>query len=409
MKGFKVAFLGGLFPKELEDEISKCSKSQPQNAANVFQWNLVDGMDRHLEEPVTLLNAMFLGAYPKLYTEPKIHGGTFNHSADQDHKDYQLPFLNLPGIKHFSRLRAFRSAIRRHLCEEEYRALVGYSMTPAVVWGLLYAKKIMPEVVTCLVVPDLPQYMNMGKQPLGARILKGVINKLQYQGIQNIDTFVVLTEYMPAALGIAHKPYVVIEGVASPKPVCNEAAHNTKDIVYTGAMQMKYGVGELVDAFCRLEGPELRLVLCGGGDAATYIEERAKCDKRICYHGVVPHSQIRKIQESAYLLVNPRSSEGEYTKYSFPSKTMEYMDAGRPVVMYPLPGIPAEYAEYLVYVEPEEDGLYRALQRALKQPKDQLDAIGLAGKQFVSENKNSMVQCGRLLNMLRQISARSCL
>ncbi|MBP3360682.1 MAG: hypothetical protein J6N52_07515 [Clostridia bacterium] len=51
------------------------------------------------------------------------------------------------------------------------------------------------------------------------------------------------------------------------------------------------------------------------------------------------------------MLVNPRSATDEFTKYSFPSKTMEYMLSGTPVVMYKLAGIPDEYDEYLNYFD----------------------------------------------------------
>lgn len=54
------------------------------------------------------------------------------------------------------------------------------------------------------------------------------------------------------------------------------------------------------------------------------------------------------MQQQATLLVNPRKGHEEYTKYSFPSKTMEYMASGTPTIMYKLPGLPIEYEEYLV-------------------------------------------------------------
>ena len=38
--------------------------------------------------------------------------------------------------------------------------------------------------------------------------------------------------------------------------------------------------------------------------------------------------------------VNPRQNNEEFTKYSFPSKTMEYLASGVPVVAYKLDGIP---------------------------------------------------------------------
>ena len=66
--------------------------------------------------------------------------------------------------------------------------------------------------------------------------------------------------------------------------------------------------------------------------------------------GQVSLNEARALQKTADVLVNPRLNEGEYTKYSFPSKTMEYLSTGRPVVCYKLDGIPDEYDKHLMEV-----------------------------------------------------------
>ena len=55
----------------------------------------------------------------------------------------------------------------------------------------------------------------------------------------------------------------------------------------------------------------------------------------------------------ATLLINPRFSNEEYTKYSFPSKNMEYMASGTPILTTKLPGMPKEYYEYIYLFEEE--------------------------------------------------------
>ena len=49
----------------------------------------------------------------------------------------------------------------------------------------------------------------------------------------------------------------------------------------------------------------------------------------------------------ADVLVNPRPNNEEYTKYSFPSKNIEYLMTGKPVVAYMLDGMPAHYKKFL--------------------------------------------------------------
>ena len=65
------------------------------------------------------------------------------------------------------------------------------------------------------------------------------------------------------------------------------------------------------------------------------------------YKGVAPNAVIVEEELKATLLVNPRPTGEEYTKYSFPSKNMEYMASGTPVLTTCLPGMPAEYNEYV--------------------------------------------------------------
>ncbi len=402
----KIAFLGGIFPKEIEAEIYKKSINHIQNAANVFQWNILKGLDYYLKQPVTILNAMFIGAYPKLYKDAYISKSTFNHSNITAHVDFQLPFLNLPLFKHYSRTKSFKNYIKKYIVNNNYDVVVGYSMTISVVEGLLNAKRKNRNITTCLVVPDLPEFMNMTEQSGLIRKLKGLSNKVLYQKVKEIDSFVVLTSHMPKALGVENKPYVVVEGIADPQEITYGKGdrEDIKKVVYTGALQEKYGIKVLVDSFVKLDSTDVQLLLYGSGDMVSYIKEFSQKDSRIYYGGIVPHKDIRKIQEEAYLLVNPRNSKEEYTKYSFPSKTMEYMDAGRPVLMYRLPGIPEEYDDYLLYVDSEqEDGLYYALNQVLSLPRDALNKLGLDGKAFVKANKNCERQCKKIVEMWMQI------
>ena len=64
-----IAFLGGLFPRETEGEILEKSIGAVQAAANALQWNLVEGLDAHLERPVKVINSLYIGAFPGKYRD----------------------------------------------------------------------------------------------------------------------------------------------------------------------------------------------------------------------------------------------------------------------------------------------------------------------------------------------------
>src|SRR5690606_24382556 len=113
----------------------------------------------------------------------------------------------------------------------------------------------------------------------------------------------------------------------------------------------KYGIETLLKAFSFTSNPKYKLMICGDGDAKDLVYDYLHKDDRIKYLGKLPHDKTLLLQKNADLLVNPRTPKGEFTKFSFPSKTMEYLALGTPVLMYKLPGIPNEYFNYCYTID----------------------------------------------------------
>lgn len=396
----KYLFLTGLFPKETEDEIFRDSFKSVQSAANVLQWNITDGFDKNLEEPIKILNSLYIGSWPKRYKKLFIPTYSFKHCENAD--DLNVGFCNLAGYRIFSKGRTLNREVKKWIkSTPEKKVIIAYAMTDVMINALYKAKKIDKDIKTCLIVPDLPQFMNTGVARSKAyNFLKAIDMKSQKTKIPHIDSFVFLTEQMNDK--IKAKKYAVVEGIAGDK--YSEADFDKKlkkAILYTGSLNSKYGIINLVDAFMKIDDPEYRLILCGSGDAVSYIKEAQKKDKRIDYRGMLPHKEVLELQTSATVLVNPRQNNEEYTKYSFPSKTMEYMLSGTPVVMYKLDGIPDEYDKYLSYVcDDSPESLKDALMRVCEMSEKEIKEIGQRSRKFVLENKNSAIQVKKILDML---------
>lgn len=128
-------------------------------------------------------------------------------------------------------------------------------------------------------------------------------------------------------------------------------------------------------------------------------------DKRIRYYGEIPNKIIIEKQLQATLLVNPRPSAAEYTKYSFPSKNMEYMVSGTPLATTALPGMPDEYLPLVYLFEDESvNGMYSTLNDLLKKPIKELNNFGLIAKDFVITHKNNFEQARRVTNFVEQVN-----
>ncbi|MCL5018898.1 MAG: hypothetical protein M1426_00240, partial [Patescibacteria group bacterium] len=65
-----ILFIGGVFSKEKENDVLRKSRGVVQFAANNLQWNIINGLDFCKGSPISLINSVFVGSYPKLYISP---------------------------------------------------------------------------------------------------------------------------------------------------------------------------------------------------------------------------------------------------------------------------------------------------------------------------------------------------
>jgi glycosyltransferase involved in cell wall biosynthesis len=151
---------------------------------------------------------------------------------------------------------------------------------------------------------------------------------------------------------------------------------------------------------CRKSGEELHLY--GNGDYAEEIKKIAEKEPSVVYHGSCSNDKILAAERQATLLVNPRTSEGEYTKYSFPSKVLEYMSSGTPVLMARLPGILDEYYNYCyVFDDTDPQGLEISLRKVLDMDAEEIKNLGRTASDFVLGKKNNAVQAKKALDTLK--------
>ena len=161
-------------------------------------------------------------------------------------------------------------------------------------------------------------------------------------------------------------------------------------IFYTGTLHEKFGVMNLVRAFRTIHSENYELVICGVGDSEEAIKAAAEEDSRIHFLGKLPRDQVLEWQSKATVLVNPRQNNEEFTKYSFPSKTMEYLSSGVPLVAYKLDGIPDEYDPFIHYVKDDSiECLADTLKSVCEMSDSDRAAIGQTGREFVLKEKNS--------------------
>jgi glycosyltransferase involved in cell wall biosynthesis len=263
------------------------------------------------------------------------------------------------------------------------------------------------NIKTIAVVTDLPSFMFVLKEKIS--FYNKVIIFCQNFIIKMSSGYILLSEYMNLVINKNIKPYCIIEGLAdiqllNSSKIENDTICKEKIVHYSGGLYEKFGVKSLIEAFMLIKGDNIKLHLFGNGDLVEYINYCIKKDNRIIFFGYRENKEILKDQKKSLILVNPRYSTEEYTKYSFPSKTIEYMSSGVPLLTTKLPGIPSEYFEFVYSIVNETiDGYKTSLEKILNKPKCELISFGAIAKDFVMTHKNNKVQALKIYNLFNDV------
>lgn len=363
----KILILCGVAEKEAQQEVIAHSRGGADLAANLFQQKLIAGF-RSLGTDCEVLSAPFLGAYPMRCD--LIHFNGFN--TVQEGCTY-VTFNNIWGLRNFSRTAALKKALSSFIASSDPQKLIlVYCPHTPFLEAAAYAKKKDPSIRVCLYVPDLPHYMNLSATRTWIYDVAKKVDIHRMTALMAcVDSYVLLTEHMKEHLPMGDKPYRVAEGIIEKFPELQPPAASSKEkyVVYTGKLFERFGVKALIDGFRKLDDPDYRLVLCGKGDCEAYARSAQAQDPRIMFLGQVSPEEAQCWQSRACALVNPRNVVEEYTRYSFPSKNIEYLLSGKPVVGYFLEGMPQVYQDFMCCVDPSlpaEDGIAAALDNVLR-------------------------------------------
>lgn len=399
-------FIGRFYPKELLNNLSYFSRGKAGLSNHNFEMSIINGL---CQQNGIKLICMTI---PEVYSFPYSNRRLFTKAESYEYKGHHIRsvgFCNLPIIKEIWSTIALTINLVKAFSKYEGDRIDVIINTPhnellnAVRSARVFTNKRITQTV---VIPDIPSLVTaMDKQSK----LKGVIlkhrNKRSMQMTSDSDGLVLLTEAM---MDFVDKPvkHIVMEGIVDVGTMdvnLKEEIPDKKIILYTGTLRKIFGVMNLIKAFQLVAVVDAELWICGSGDSKEAIEEAEKQDSRIKFFGLVDSQTALKMQHQATILINPRTSDGEYTKYSFPSKTMEYLLSGKSTIINRLPGIPEEYYEY-VYTPKDEsvEALAECMSDVLSMDTKTRSIRALSGRKFIISSKNSYVQTKRILYLINQ-------
>lgn len=172
--------------------------------------------------------------------------------------------------------------------------------------------------------------------------------------------------------------------------------------MYSGTLSPAKGIDVMLEAFAKLRGDHYRLWITGDGPFESVVREAATRDPRIHYWGLLPRNEMLALCRRATALLNPHSLRNPTASYAFPSKLLEYLAIGRPVLStFSSPEVHERYGSLVVAIDGEgPDAIVSAVERLEAMSENERAEMGAEARRFVFENATWRVQAQRVASFL---------
>ena len=396
----RILILSTVCSRTFYEELAKKRTSPVLDTQQKFMLSIVDGFS---EKPNLIVDCISVvpisrSSYPdKTFYDTKecVNGVNYHY----------VGMINYPVIKNYTAARSVKRAVKEYYLKYKNDEVV--VIADSLVWELSVGARYLQQRGVCItaIVTDIPFIAETMGSSKGIRSIYS-----KYYGrkadvlLKKYDKYILLSDYMNEVVNPSRKPSMVMECIADAN-LFEGINKKTLDmqlpvVMYAGKFYRECGVVELAKAAKELQG-KCEIWLYGGhGDCMDELTKLANDTNNLRIHGIVPLNEILSIEQACSVLINPRFSEEEFSKYSFPSKTAEYMLSGVPVMMYKLPSLPKEYEEHVYLIENEGDSLAKSIGNVLMVSNEARREKGERASCFIAEKKNKNYQTNRIFSFV---------
>lgn len=196
--------------------------------------------------------------------------------------------------------------------------------------------------------------------------IKKVYAELQGYSIRKYDFVVGLSDDAKRLLS-RKQLFSCMEGGIS-EYVYNRFADFTlpqDDIVfmYAGLLEAVTGIDILLEAFHNTTAQNIRLLVSGKGSMEELVDKYEEKDKRIINLGYMEYEKYLDTLRETDVLVNPRNMHLDENANNFPSKIMEYLAVGKPIISTKFAGY-NRFKDVIIFCESNVDDMKNKIDRA---------------------------------------------
>ncbi len=152
--------------------------------------------------------------------------------------------------------------------------------------------------------------------------------KAAFSSVRKATAIIALSAGLLKAFNVEEKPNLITEGFVEEMASGKTSFPKNSYIYFGGALSPRYGVQDLIDAYKEVK-PDYDLIIAGHHEK-TNLPMNA--NSRIHFLGQLSKTQNYLLEENAALLVNPRPYDEALDRESVPSKVLEFLSSGSPVL-----------------------------------------------------------------------------
>ena len=270
-----------------------------------------------------------------------------------------LPFVNLLLLKHITRLFAliFNPFIL-YKCLSSSLVVVHGTHTPYLLFALLIS---LFNKRTVLILTDEHGYeLRNCANPVKSFLMKLDIFFMRAL-IHSFDKHICLNSSFAAEFSLSN--YVVFPGISSSDVI--ESAYNYIDsistdllpasfsssypfvLTFAGNLTSDNGIPLLIKILPFLSDLNVKLNIIGKGALLDLLQKKSSEFSFVTLQQDLSRREILDIMTRSHLLLHPRPTDSPVTRFSFPSKLIEYISTGTPVLSTQLKSIPSDLRPYL--------------------------------------------------------------
>jgi glycosyltransferase involved in cell wall biosynthesis len=324
-----------------------------------------------------------------------------------------LPFINITPLKQISVGMATLFELLRwgwRNRRARFRIVHCYNLSvPPGLFILLSARLIRAKAVVSLCDIDVP----------GETVPAGLYWKLDYwlqrRLIPRFDGHTVASDAIARDF-LPGRPYVRLEGAIRKELFegmttshrAQREAGTPFVITAVGRLDKTNGFPEILKAFALLPGDRYRLRIAGAGPLEEQVREAAMKNPRIEFRGLLSFSDVLELYTSSDVLINMRMTKSRNTKYFFPSKMMDYLASGVPVITTCTGHAEAEYANFAFLLREETpEALSGMIQRVEALSTEERQGIGRQAQQYMFAQKTWRAQAEKVAEFIRSAVLRT--